>query len=112
MTAEGTGPIELLFVSEFVKCLAEAFRAAIDDGESAGDEDFAINRLEQTFGGRLGVDSDDAAGPDVGGVADEDFGPAIEVEVIQHENGLNRKRWLVTLWDREVFWWLAFWDVK
>jgi hypothetical protein len=45
-------------------------------------------------------------------VADEDFGPAIEVEVIQHENGLNRKRWLVTLWDREVFWWLAFWDVK
>ena len=81
---EGICPIELLFVGEFVKRLTQKLGPAIDHGQTACGEDFSINGLQQPLGARLRIDAHDAPHPDIGGVIHEHFGPAIQVELIQH----------------------------
>lgn len=74
-----------MILGKFVESFTKKFRAAIDDRMTAGLKDFAVNRFKQTFRTGLGIDPDDAAGNHMGSVANQNIGPAIEVNGMKHE---------------------------
>lgn len=81
---EGVCPVELLFIGEFVKRLAQKLGPAIDDGQTTRSQDPSIDGLQQPLCARLCIDAHDAPLADIRGVIHEHLGPAIQVKLIQH----------------------------